>query len=108
MKKVITIAFLLILLVAFVGISGSRLLRPSPTMYLTPTPPVHPGDIDRSGTVDSVDGEYVRSNLGCRSSNPCWQKVIGKTKDGDNPIYTSDVDLNKNGIIDQADLDMVK
>lgn len=66
------------------------------------------GDIDRSGTVDGADQALVQAGMGCTKLLPCWSKVIGKTKDGDNPIYVSDTDLNKDGVIDQKDLDLVK
>lgn len=66
------------------------------------------GDINQDGTVDAVDENYISSHIGCKKGDRCWNEVVGKTLSGDNPIYASDLDLNHNGIIDQADLTMIK
>lgn len=108
---VVLIIVVLIIACTFLGVlvfGGSRIFRASPTVYLTPTPSQTIGDIDRSGAVDTTDSQFVQTNLGCKKGDGCWQKVIGKTRDGDNPIYVFDVDLNKDGVISQIDLDLVK
>jgi hypothetical protein len=62
------------------------------------------GDINRDNKVDFADQQLIKSSIGCQKSNPCWTKVVGKTLDGDNPIYASDLDLNGDGIISAIDL----
>lgn len=84
------------------------LLRPAPTGKTGTTFSNSLGDIDRSGTADEEDKTMVRGQLGCLKTQPCWNQTVGKTKDGDNPIYASDLDLNKDGQVDQKDLDLVK
>jgi hypothetical protein len=98
-----------IVVIGVVVFLGSKVMRTIPTTNETaPTPSTSRGDIDRSGMVDESDRMLVRGQLGCTKTQVCWNKVIGKTRDGDNPIYTSDLDLNKDGAITQADLDLVK
>lgn len=98
-----------IVIVCMLVFFGSKLLRPAPsTIGITPTPSPNQGDIDRSGNVDEEDKILVRAHVGCSKKESCWNSVIGKTKDGDNPIYVFDLDLNKDGAITQADLDLVK
>ncbi len=104
---VVGIIFALLVVGALI-FGGSKIFRAAPMVYLTPTPSQTIGDIDRSGTVDATDSQFVQTNLGCKKADSCWQKVIGKTRDGDNPIYVFDVDLNKDGVINQLDLDLVK
>lgn len=83
--------------------------KPSPESGLEVTPQTKTiGDINRDGVVDAVDRNYIISSLNCSSTQPCWNKVIGKTSDGDNPIYVFDLDLNKDMVINQKDLDLVK
>lgn len=65
-------------------------------------------DINRDGKVDFTDRQFIDNNLGCKKQSPCWTKVIGKTMDGDNPIYASDLDLNKDNVIDKLDGEMIK
>jgi hypothetical protein len=84
------------------------LLRPAPTGKTGTSFTNAVGDIDRSGTVDESDKSLVRGQSGCLKTQPCWNQTVGKTKDGDNPIYVSDLDLNKDGFVDQQDLDLVK
>jgi len=81
----------------------------SPNPALSPVPTISraKGDIDRSGVADEMDKTLVRSQLGCRKEDPCWQKTVSKTKDGDNPLYTFDLDLNGDGVIDDKDLALV-
>ncbi len=74
----------------------------------SPTPYYKAEDINQDGTVDAVDENYINTHMGCANGSQCWNKVIGKTLSGDNPIYTSDMDLNHNNTIDQGDLDMIK
>ena len=63
-----------------------------------------PGDFFRDGKVTQADITVVRTNMNCKKTDTCWNKVIGKTHDGDNPLYTSDLDTNQNGIIDEGDI----
>ncbi len=66
------------------------------------------GDINRDGRIDELDKRLVEVEMGCKNDSPCWQKVVGETMDGDNPIYVFDLDLNKDGKIDKVDLSLVK
>lgn len=66
------------------------------------------GDINQDGTVDAVDENFITTHIGCKKTDKCWNEVIGKTLSGDNPIYTSDLDLDHNGVIDQGDINMLK
>ncbi len=84
------------------------LLRPSPTTTTTTTFTNSPGDIDRSGTVDEFDTQLFTGHDGCAKDQPCWSQTVGKTKDGDNPIYVSDLDLNADGMISTSDIELVK
>ena len=97
----------LVIILGLGGFLATKLLRSAPQSTVAPTPTASRGDIDRSGTVDETDKMMVRSHIGCISTQPCWNTTIGKTKDGDNPIYVFDLDLNKDGAITQADLDLV-
>ena len=65
------------------------------------------GDINHDGKKDTADSNFIQLNLNCKKSAPCWNQVIGKTIDGENPIYTSDLDLNHNDVIDDQDLVVV-
>lgn len=62
------------------------------------------GDINRDGAVNSEDAEFIRKATPCNHVDPCWKKVVGKTKDGDNPIYTSDLDLNHDDNVNELDI----
>ncbi len=64
-------------------------------------------DINWDNKVDYLDVNLVKSVLGCKKTDPCWNKVIGKTVTGDNPIYSSDSDLNKDGVIDDKDVSLL-
>jgi len=66
------------------------------------------GDINRDERVDQLDFMYIRNADGCRQTDSCWNKVVGKTSDGDNPIYVSALDLNKDGVINKKDLDLAQ
>ncbi len=61
-------------------------------------------DINRDGKVSQVDKNFITEQLNCTKDESCWTTQIGKTSDGDNPIYTSDLDLNKDGRITETDL----
>ena len=105
------IAGILVVIVLLIGgwYIGSQLLRTAPSYSSTPTPAAaNPADIDRSGTADESDRILVRSQLGCIKTQPCWNKTVGKTKDGDNPLYTFDLDLNHDNAITQKDVDLIK
>ncbi|MFH0773413.1 MAG: dockerin type I domain-containing protein [bacterium] len=97
-----------VLILGMLGYLGTLLLHPAPTKTITPTPAVNRGDIDRSGSADDGDRMMIRKQMGCVQGQPCWNSVVGKTKDGDNPLYVFDLDLNKDGSITQADIDLVK
>lgn len=86
----------------------SQIMKPAPTATITPTPALNIADIDRSGAADEGDIQLIRPHLNCEKSQPCWNTTIGKTKDGDNPLYVFDLDLNKDGTITQADIDLVR
>lgn len=65
------------------------------------------GDINDDGSVTVVDVQLVRGQVGCTSESECWNTVVGKTLSGDNPIYTSDLDLDGDGSITDADAEIV-
>lgn len=99
---------LVIVIIAIVGFVGARLMKTTPTATIQPTVSQNKGDIDRSGAADEEDKRLVRASLDCLKSQPCWNTTIGKTKDGDNPLYVFDLDLDGDGTITQADIDLVK
>jgi len=96
-----------VVVLGVLGYLGSFLLRPATSTKVMPTPAVNFADIDRSGTVDAEDVQLVTSHINCEKSQQCWNTTIGKTKDGDNPLYVFDLDLNKDGKIDEADSGMI-
>lgn len=63
-----------------------------------------PHDINRDGRVDELDRNMVRTAIGCKKTDDCWNKSVGKTLDGDNPLYTFDLDLNADGEISNTDI----
>lgn len=62
------------------------------------------GDVNRDGAVNEEDAELIRKASPCNHVDPCWKKVVGKTKDGDNPIYASDLDLNHDDNVNELDI----
>ncbi|MEK7078716.1 MAG: dockerin type I domain-containing protein [Patescibacteria group bacterium] len=62
------------------------------------------GDINRDEKIDAEDADLVRKASPCNHAFECWNKVVGKTKDGDNPIYTSDLDLNHDDNVNELDI----
>ena len=62
------------------------------------------GDITQDGKVDILDERLVQTNINCHSSDACWTKVIDHTQSGYNPIYVKDLDINKDNVIDEKDL----
>lgn len=90
------------------GYFGIQLMKKIPAATVTPTPAAKMVDIDRSGTADEQDKILIKRNLDCLKSQPCWSTTVGKTKDGDNPLYVFDLDLNNDGFISQVDVDLVK
>lgn len=66
-----------------------------------------PEDINVDGAVTGVDQQLVNASVGCAIGDLCWNEVIGKTLEGDNPIYASDLDLNGDGAITDEDVAMV-
>lgn len=97
-----------VVVIAIVGFVGSQLMKTTPAATIQPTVSQNKGDIDRSGAADEEDKRLVRTHLDCMKSQPCWNTTIGKTKDGDNPLYVFDLDLNGDGTVTQADVDLVK
>lgn len=61
------------------------------------------GDINHDGSVDAQDADLIRTSSPCNHVDPCWGKVAGKTKDGDNPIYVSDLDINHDDNVNELD-----
>lgn len=110
MKRMVTITVviaLLCLLVYFASNLLKKLLAPAPTLNQASLA-YKSEDINKDGQVDQADEEIVKKQFGCRPNQSCWSKVIGKTLSGDNPIYTSDLDLNKDGNIDLLDIQLMK
>lgn len=62
------------------------------------------GDINRDEKIDAEDADLVRKASPCNHAFECWNKVVGKTKDGDNPIYASDLDLNHDDNVNELDI----
>lgn len=80
---------------------GTHTATPADSSGLVPTVP---GDFFRDGKVTQADIYLVQQYLSCKKGDVCWNKVVGKTHDGDNPIYTSDLDMNGDGVIDNRDI----
>lgn len=104
----IVIVFAIISLIIFFG-SGllKKLLAPAPT-YNQTTVIYKSEDINKNEKIDQTDADIVNKQSNCKKTEPCWNKVIGKTLNGDNPIYTFDLDLNSDGIINQIDVAQVE
>ncbi len=62
-----------------------------------------PEDINDDGTITVDDISLIQIKIGCSQQDDCWDDVIGKTLSGDNPIYTFDLDVDKDGTISAAD-----
>jgi hypothetical protein len=107
-QGMIIVLLVVIVIIGVVGYIGSRMMKPAPTAQIVPTQAINKGDIDRSGAADEEDRIMIRKELGCIKTQPCWNKTIGKTKDGDNPLYVFDLDLDADGSITQKDIDLVK
>jgi len=90
------------------GYLAMQMMKPAPMTNVAPTPSVNLGDIDRSGAADEGDRVMIRGQFGCVKDQPCWNTTVGKTKDGDNPLYTFDLDLDKDGAITPKDALLVK
>jgi hypothetical protein len=102
------IIFVIAALVIFFGILiFKKLLSPAPTVNEASVT-YKKEDIDKDEKVDTSDEDFVIKQLNCQKSLPCWNKVIGKTLNGDNPIYTFDLDMNADGVINQLDVDQIK
>lgn len=97
-----------VVILGAIGYGGSLLLRPAPSGKMVPTPSVNKADIDRSGLADEGDRQLIMGSLNCGKTQACWNTTIGKTKDGDNPLYVFDLDLDGDGSITQSDSDLVK
>ena len=106
---IVVVLLLGVIIIGVFAFLGTRMIKTTPsTSGIVPTPNANIGDIDRSGAADETDRMMVRQHVGCLKEQPCWNSVVGKTKDGDNPLYVFDLDLNKDGSITQADIDLVK
>ena len=108
MKNAVVYVLILVAVLAlvFVLISSknkSTVKTPTPTGISS-----NIADINRDGRVDAVDKNFITSSMNCAKNASCWNKVVGKTSDGDNPIYASDLDLNHDGLVDQSDLNLIK
>ena len=108
MKKFIPVLLILIVIIVAVVFTFKMLLKPSPSGASPQSQERSPKDINWDNKVDDLDANIIKSVLGCKKTDPCWNKVVGKTITGDNPIYASDADLNKDGVIDQKDIDFLK
>lgn len=99
---ILTIGVLVIL-----GLIGYMIFK-SGGLSPTPSKPQNSinlkGDINRDGKVDSEDADLIKKASPCNHVDPCWKKVVGKTKDGDNPIYASDLDLNHDDNVNELDI----
>jgi len=102
------LGLVILVLLGIVGYIGFKFIKTTPTATVSPTPLANKVDINRSGVADEEDRIMVRKQVGCLKDQPCWNATVGKTKDGDNPLYVFDLDLNQDGSITQADVDLVK
>ena len=100
--------FVVLVLLGIGGFIAIQLTKTTSTNTTSPPPTVNIGDIDRSGAADDGDKMMIQKQIGCNNSQVCWNTTVGKTKDGDNPIYVFDLDLDKDGAISQKDVDLVK
>ena len=66
------------------------------------------GDINKDGQVNAVDLQLIQASIGCNKDSACWNKIIAKTLSGDNPIYTSDLDLDGDGEVTTQDVNLAK
>ncbi len=114
MKKTlvyIAIGFFLLVVATFVSQLILKNINSSQNSKTNLSPPpsnYKRADINQDGVVDATDAEIVRENIGCSKTKSCWNKVVDYTLSGHNPIYASDLDLNGDGVISQADVDLVK
>lgn len=110
MNKV-TLGIIVVIGLVLMFIAGSyvfkKLSAPAPVNYQASVS-YKKEDLNKDGKVDSVDEAIVTKQFGCQRNNPCWNKVIGKTLSGDNPIYASDLDMNGDGVIDLLDIQQMK
>lgn len=90
---------------------GSSLLQ----KLLSPAPTVNQAvvtykeeDINKDEKVDQADMDIVIKQLNCQKADSCWNKVVDKTLNGDNPIYAFDLDMNGDGAVSQLDVDQVQ
>ena len=91
----------------FSRLNETSLSPAQPNQNISPSPLWQKGDINHDGRADAMDKMIIKKSFNCRNSNPCWRRVVGKTDEGDNPIYVSDLDLNNDGVINNKDIDMI-
>jgi len=111
MKKSLMIAVPIIIAVLALVVFFLTKKSPSPalsTKNSTQAPERRKEDINWDDKVDYLDSNIINLSLGCKKNDACWSKVIGKTVTGDNPIYSSDLDLNGDGIVDAQDAVLVR
>ena len=99
-------------IVILFGVSGVFFLKSLPRSPSTqkqggPSETKFKGDINRDGKIDAGDADLVRKASPCNHAFACWNKVVGKTKDGDNPIYASDLDLNHDDNVNELDISAI-
>lgn len=110
MKKTVTISIIIaVLALSIYFVTGflKKILSPAPTINQS-TSIYKKEDINKDEKVDQADEDIVAKQINCKKIEPCWNKVIGKTLNGDNPIYVFDLDLNNDGVIDQLDTAQVQ
>ena len=107
---------LIFLLIVIMGIGlffvAKNFVQPSVntepvTTQVTTEPTRRKEDVNWDEMVNQTDANMVKTQLNCKKTDPCWNKVIGKTMTGDNPIYAFDLDMNTDGVIDQKDMNQV-
>jgi hypothetical protein len=105
------ITTIIIAVLALLVFFGSSLLQ----KLLSPAPTVNQAsitykkeDINKDEKIDQSDMDIVIKQLSCQKADSCWNKVIDKTLNGDNPIYVFDLDMNGDGLISQIDVDQVQ
>jgi len=111
-KGSVPVMVIIIAVLVILGLIGIMYLKTSRSESNIPTsngtsdlaPTNLKGDINRDGRVDSQDADLIKKASPCNHVDPCWKKVVGKTKDGDNPIYTSDLDLNHDDNVNELDI----
>ena len=109
MNKIFTtsiIISIILLIIYFTSGFLKKILSPAPTINQS-TSIYKSEDINKDKKVDTTDEDIISKQLNCKKTESCWNKVIGKTLNGDNPIYTFDLDMNGDEKIDQLDVNQI-